>query len=603
MSSMPLAKKIYFLLVALFTAASLMLGYIDAQSTRAVIEAQTKEELFKVVALLEQRLPRSYDELLAAEGLGVLDGAGKVIALRKILQPIVNEVAAVYPEYAMGYGTYSERLAGHPNASGETTAIGKEIYRRGSVGSYISRYSPAWNYATSIGVNYPLCLNGEMYGHVWASAKLANVDKIFWQAWLRQLAPFFICWLGILLIVRAAFQRIKQGQEELAARIRQQDDLTGTAADFPELLPVVETVAELRQSWRLERQKVLDILDSINDRFYALDSKLCVIYMNPKAQEAAPAAGTHVGVPFFSIFPKDKNGEVHQAMLRALAENRHVELYARQTPHMPGQWFDVRIYPALSGVTLLFSDVTERQALNEEQKEMKRQLARLEELNVVSKMAASISHEVRNPMTTVRGYLQYLSGKRGCEDLASHFALMIEELDRANSIIGDFLSIAKSQAEDKSAGNINSLLLSLQPLLESDALKNGHSIDFDLADVPDFAFSSKELKQLIFNITRNAFEAMARHGTVRVSTRAGQGQVVLTIRDNGPGIAPAVLEQLGTTFITTKPNGTGLGLSVCYSIVERHNGVIEVDTGEQGTAFIIRFKLMAATDCDGASEV
>ena len=96
---------------------------------------------------------------------------------------------------------------------------------------------------------------------------------------------------------------------------------------------------------------------------------------------------------------------------------------------------------------------------------------------------------------------------------------------------------------------------------------------------------------------------MARHGTVRVSTRAGQGQVVLTIRDNGPGIAPAVLEQLGTTFITTKPNGTGLGLSVCYSIVERHNGVIEVDTGEQGTAFIIRFKLMAATDCDGASEV
>lgn len=229
-----------------------------------------------------------------------------------------------------------------------------------------------------------------------------------------------------------------------------------------------------------------------------------------------------------------------------------------------------------------------------DKKRLEKELARFDRLNLVGEMAASIGHEVRNPMTTVRGYLQWLSGKKEHQALVKYFNLMIEELDRANSIITEFLSLAKNKTVDLKRGKLNEILQALQPLMDSDALREGKNVLLELAETAELLLDEKEIRQLILNLFRNAMEAMEPGGTVVLRTTAQTDDVVLEVRDEGRGIAQEIMDQLGTPFFTTKDNGVGLGLSVCYSIAVRHKATIEVETSEQGTVFRVRFPAIAA---------
>jgi signal transduction histidine kinase len=101
--------------------------------------------------------------------------------------------------------------------------------------------------------------------------------------------------------------------------------------------------------------------------------------------------------------------------------------------------------------------------------------------------------------------------------------------------------------------------------------------------------SENEIRQLLLNLTRNSLDAMEAGGSVIVETYRDDGGIFLAVRDSGPGMTPDILEKLGTPFFTTKANGAGLGLPICYRIAERHNARIEVETGPAGTSFVVRF--------------
>lgn len=220
---------------------------------------------------------------------------------------------------------------------------------------------------------------------------------------------------------------------------------------------------------------------------------------------------------------------------------------------------------------------------------MKSELVRLDRLNLVGQLAAGISHEVRNPMTTVRGFLQMLSKKDECKAYQDYFDLMISELDRANLILSEFLSVAKPTPACQVETDLNSVIKAIAPLMTTDAVIAGNDIELQLGTIRPLCLNEKEIRQLLLNLVRNGFEAMTHPGVVTIRTYEENGQVVLVVQDEGPGISPQVLAKLGTPFITSKHNGTGLGLPVCYGIVERHKGKIEVSTGPGGTAFYIRF--------------
>lgn len=224
-------------------------------------------------------------------------------------------------------------------------------------------------------------------------------------------------------------------------------------------------------------------------------------------------------------------------------------------------------------------------------KRMQTELKRLDRLNIVSKTATGLAHEIRNPMTTVRGFLQLMRQRKASD--SEFLNLMIGELDRANAIITEFLLLAKDRATDFKLMSLNHIIRSIIPKLELDAEKTGHCITFQSGQIPMIYVDENQIMQLLVNIIRNGLEAMHTGGNVYIRTYIDDAAVVLSVRDEGPGITADVMKQIGTPFFTTKPTGTGLGLAACYSIAARHSANIKIVTGKTGTTFYIKFKTAA----------
>lgn len=242
------------------------------------------------------------------------------------------------------------------------------------------------------------------------------------------------------------------------------------------------------------------------------------------------------------------------------------------------QWFEGNVV----GRVLSFRDITKY-------KDVEKGMAHLERMNVIGEMAAGIGHEVRNPMTTIRGFLQILLNKRECVRQWEYYALMIEELDRANGIITEFLSLAKETIICPQVQDMNGIINSLMPLIEADAIIANKYIKLELSQISDILLDEKTIRQLILNLVRNGLDAMTSGKYLTIKTYQEGDSVVLAIKDQGGGIDPEVLKNIGQAFLTTKEQGTGLGLAICYSIAAHHNAVISVETSDNGTTFFVRF--------------
>lgn len=224
-----------------------------------------------------------------------------------------------------------------------------------------------------------------------------------------------------------------------------------------------------------------------------------------------------------------------------------------------------------------------------EQKRIEQEMARLSDLNLIGTLAASIGHEIRNPLTSVRGFLQ-LFREDHLDDI-EFIDLMVEELDRANAIISEFLGMAKDKIVCLQPYNINQIILSIYPMLEADANFKGMQIHLELGHPPKLLIDQKEIRQVLVNLANNSLEAMSCGGILTIGTRVVKDEVVLFVQDQGPGITPDILDKIGMPFFTTKECGTGLGLSVCYSIAARHNARLEVESSSEGTTFYMRFPM------------
>ncbi len=246
----------------------------------------------------------------------------------------------------------------------------------------------------------------------------------------------------------------------------------------------------------------------------------------------------------------------------------------------------------LSGVAITWNNEKCYIAIHHNITELRRyqnEMARLDRLNLVGEMSAGIGHEIRNPMTTVRGFLQLLKEKDRYSQDKVYMDIMLEELDRTNSIITEFLSMAKDKAVELRKQSLNQKVRTIFPLLNAEAIKQDKNIDIELGDIPYIVIDRNEIKQLIHNLVRNGLEAMSPGGLLTIKTFKDDDGVVLAVQDQGSGIAPEILERIGTPFFTTKDNGTGLGLAVCYSIAQRNNAQIDIKTGSKGTTFYVRF--------------
>lgn len=218
-------------------------------------------------------------------------------------------------------------------------------------------------------------------------------------------------------------------------------------------------------------------------------------------------------------------------------------------------------------------------------------LFHMEELKVASEIAAGVGHEIRNPMTSVSGFLQRLAQKPDLEKYQSYFHLMLEELDRANQIITEYLLLTKSKARNIATENLNAIIEKIFPLLQISALNTNKTILLELKPTGDLQVDSKEIRQLLLNLVKNGLEAMEPNKTLTIKThQPSPDTTLLEIKDEGSGIPDHVLQKIGTPFFTTKATGTGLGLSICYKIAERNNASIRIESTKDGTTFFVEFK-------------
>lgn len=222
-------------------------------------------------------------------------------------------------------------------------------------------------------------------------------------------------------------------------------------------------------------------------------------------------------------------------------------------------------------------------------KKLEQMSSLFDRMNMVGSMAATVAHEIRNPMTTVRGYLQVMGRKHEYQTDKEKFKLMIEEIDRANAIIREYLSLSREKLVILKQCSLNNIIEALFPLIQADATSSKVSVNLDLTLIPELLLDENELRQLLLNLVRNSIEAMPEGGNLDICTFRENDKIVLSISDQGLGIPPHILDNLGTPFITTKDTGTGLGLPICYQIAHRHNATIKINTSNKGTTFSVYF--------------
>ncbi len=236
----------------------------------------------------------------------------------------------------------------------------------------------------------------------------------------------------------------------------------------------------------------------------------------------------------------------------------------------------------------VITDVTESMRLEKE-------IAKLDRLFLVGEMAAGLAHEIRNPMTTVHGFLQVLNG----QILAPEYAnLMLGELKRANSIISELLNLARDKRSDKKTLDINEIIRAMVPLLQAEAFRQSKNLVAELTPGPPLSLDDKEIRQVILNLALNGLDAMEPGGQLMIKTYGSRQEVIMEVRDQGCGIKEEHREKIGTPFFTTKEKGTGLGLAICYSVALRHNATVNYKTGPEGTSFYVQFPVPVTVRTD-----
>jgi two-component system, sporulation sensor kinase B len=222
-----------------------------------------------------------------------------------------------------------------------------------------------------------------------------------------------------------------------------------------------------------------------------------------------------------------------------------------------------------------------------EREKMKKEIQRAEKLNTLGELAASIAHEVRNPLTVVKGFLQLMQQEEKGKKY-EYLSLVLSELGRAESIINDYLNFAKPKFEKIEEFPLNEVLNEVVMLLDPLASKQGVQIESKLyAAGFTIVTDRNQLKQALVNLIKNAIEATPDGGKVTIHNISNHKQASISIIDTGKGMSPEQLSRIGTLFYTTKDKGTGLGTSVSLRIIETMNGKVSYKS-EPGVGTLVK---------------
>ncbi|WP_332691615.1 HAMP domain-containing sensor histidine kinase [Halalkalibacter lacteus] len=255
--------------------------------------------------------------------------------------------------------------------------------------------------------------------------------------------------------------------------------------------------------------------------------------------------------------------------------------------------FMLTLIVAVGFSTLLLEQMLER-------KQMQEEMERAVKMHAISELAASIAHEVRNPLTVVKGFLQLMKKDEKGEN-KEFFSIALCEMNRAEEIISDYLNFAKPQFKNVQVMEVNQVLKEIINILTPYALKENVELTIVGSNKTSVRSDQNQFKQVLINLIKNAIEATPKNGKVNVKLEDDKSVVKITITDTGKGMSNEQLANIGTLFYSTKDKGTGLGTMVSFRIIEEMGGTIryesKVNIGTKVTIVLpVELSLLCATD-------
>jgi PAS domain S-box-containing protein len=347
------------------------------------------------------------------------------------------------------------------------------------------------------------------------------------------------------------------------------------------------------------KEQLKETLKEISDFKFALDQSAIVAFTDEKG------IITNVNDNFCKI-SKYSRGELIGQDHRILNSGTHSKVFFKELWKTIGSgqvwkgeiqnrakdgtfyWVDTTIVPFLNEqgkpyqYLAIRNDITERKRTEEV-------IHRQDKLAAVGQLAAGVAHEIRNPLTSMRGYTEFLSLDETDPQRKEFLDIILDEIERVNNIVEEFMVLAKPKAIELEEKNIIPIIKNVVSLLEFEARKKNVHLHLECQEeIIQVECDENRLKQVFLNFIKNGIEAMPNGGDLIVKTCINDQNVQISIQDTGIGIPEEKLKKLGEPFYTTKKNGNGLGLMVSFKIIESHNGRVYVESElNKGTTFNI----------------
>ncbi|HUX45852.1 MAG TPA: ATP-binding protein [Terracidiphilus sp.] len=487
-----------------------------------------------------------------------------------------------------------------------------------AIASFFVLVALLWTFLLQHEIAYPFVFL--FFGAIMGSAWFGGLISGFWAVGLSSLLityffipPYFSMqvarnsqsFLAAFILCAIAITIVSSSRKRAETAIRAARDQLETK--------VQERTAELQQSnleiQESERQLRL-LTEAIPQQIWRADAEGSVEYCNlPLRDYIGHSMEELHGRGFFAVVhPED--APLYRAGWQAAlnsGERFEAEVRVRSAAGLY-RWFLVRSLPQraqdgqIARWYTIHIDIEEQRRAQQELVFAQEDLARLSRTMSMAEMAASIAHELNQPMTAVVTHAyacrEWLRSEPANVEKASATAeKIVRESTRASEVVKRVRALFRKEAQVREEADVNQLIRELARLLRDEAIRRDVTIRLGLAEtLPRLAVDQVQIQQVLLNLAMNGMEAMAGlagHHELRIRSEAyGEGAVLVVVEDEGPGIAPEMASRIFEPFFTTKPQGTGIGLAICRSIVEAHEGRLWAANSAQGGA-VLQFTVRA----------
>lgn len=372
--------------------------------------------------------------------------------------------------------------------------------------------------------------------------------------------------------------------------------LLGIQGIFQDITPILEKEREESESAR--RRNLM--YENLNDLIFVVDVLYRIQMVNPACEALLGySVEEMVGMPIENIIAESEMAKFRKGMKTA-TERGHAEGVIIRVRHKGGDevFLEINATPVMEdgksvAVRGIARNVTERVRLEERERVLQKELAQRERMAAIGELLATVSHGIRNPLASIRAVAQTTLEEIGQDSAARvPFRNIILESDRLETRIKEFLSFYKPFEPDLKPHRINNIITEALNMVVIRKKEQKIKLDLKLDwDIPPLLLDFAQIEQVLLNLIGNAFAAMPDGGNLKISSarvNTGAGEIVeVSIEDSGKGIPVDVKERIFQPFFTTKPQGTGMGLTVSRKIVENHGGGIRVENPPSGGARLV----------------